>query len=62
MIRKMYFFTGPEINSIVRSTTADAALVLLLLSASGIDISMTSEQKCAVFSNIGLRARKNPCP
>ena len=30
-------------NSIVRSTTADAAPVLLLLSASGIPISMTRQ-------------------
>ena len=43
MIRKMYIFTGLETNNIVRSTTADVALVLLLLSASGIAISMTCQ-------------------
>ena len=49
MIRKMYIFTGPETNSIVRSTTADVALVLLLLSASGIAISMASSGQNVLF-------------
>ena len=40
---KNVYFTGLVTKSIVRSTTVDAALVLLLLSASGIAISMTRQ-------------------